>query len=204
MHIRFGAGVVDRIQHREELGGPVAVPERREGDRGPDRRMRVLPAVLSDARHIPLDVAGLEGGAVERRCQEQHDAVSAPHEKIVDGRHGALAACRVPGRRDDAPGLRDRIDAAFVVDGGAEWRPIIEVRAPIPLAVPGLTLERFLQCAPVLTPSLGALALPASVGQVGPSGQNGVQEPPEPDALTLAFGAHLVHPIVPVPRTHQR
>src|SRR5204863_3023455 len=128
----------------------------------------------------------------------QDDALGAVHEEIVDGRHGTLPASRVTRARDDAPGLRDRVDAACVVDGGAEGRPVIEIRAPVPLAIPRLAFERFLQCARVLTPSRGALALPASVGQVSPWEQNGVKEPPEPNALPLPFDAHLVHPIVPV------
>ena len=54
------------------------------------------------------------------------------------------------------------------------------------------------------TPPLGVLALPTHVGQVSPFGEHGVKEPSEPDALTLSFGADLVHPIVPIPGADQR
>src|SRR5258708_29118708 len=47
----------------------------------PDGRMRILPAILSDAGHIPLDVAGLQGRVAEWWCQEQDDAVGARSEE---------------------------------------------------------------------------------------------------------------------------
>src|SRR4030095_5318670 len=160
----------------------------------------VLSAILSDARHVPLDVAGLQGRVAEWWCEEQDDAVGATHEVLVDGRHGALSAYRVARRRHDAPGLGDRIDAACVVDGGAERGPIVEIRSPIPAAIPRFLFEGLLQSAHICAPPLGALALLASVSQVSPFGQNGVKEPPEPDALALPAHAHLVHPVVPITR----
>jgi hypothetical protein len=39
-------------------------------------------------------------------------SLAQAYEMFVDGRHGARSACRLAVRRDDAPGLRDRIDAA--------------------------------------------------------------------------------------------
>src|SRR6266550_3182560 len=132
--------------------------------------MRVLPAILSDAGYISLDVAGLQRCAVERRCQKQDDAIRAAHEVFVDSRHGARCASRIASPRDDAPRLRDRIDAAYVVAGSAERRPIVEVCAAIPVAVPALAFERFLERAHMPTPPLGALTLPACVSQVSPFG----------------------------------
>ena len=122
----------------------------------------------------------------------------------VDSRHGASPACRLRRARDHAPRLCDGIDAACVVDRGAERRPIIEVRAPIPVTVPSLAFERLRELADICTPSLGALTLAARVGQHRPFGQNGVHEPSEPDALALPRRAHFVHPIVPIPGPHQR
>src|SRR5262245_14526618 len=51
------ARVIDRVQEREELAGPVAVAERGERHDRPDGPVRVLPAVLAHARRIALHVA---------------------------------------------------------------------------------------------------------------------------------------------------
>src|SRR4029453_7424029 len=67
-----------------------------------------------------------------------------------------------------------------------------------------LPFERLLQGAHMASPPLGALVLPTRVSQVSPFGEHGVKEPPEPDALPLTAGAHLVHPVVPITRTYQR
>ncbi len=165
--------------------------------------MCVLPAVLPDTREIPLDVTGLQRRVVEGRREEEHEAVGATHEIVVDRGHGAGLTDGIGRRRDHAPRLRDRIDAARVVDRGAEGRPIIEVRAPIPVAVPGL-MERRLERVHITLPLLGALPFPAGAGQRRPLGKDRMQEPPEPDALPFPLGAHFVHPVVPIPGAHQR
>src|SRR6266702_3767889 len=47
----------DRIQHDEQLAGLVSVSERGKGHHRPDRRVRVLAAVLAHARRVAFDVA---------------------------------------------------------------------------------------------------------------------------------------------------
>ena len=59
----------------------------------------------------------------------------------LDGRHGLGRAIGRPGAGDHRPGLGDGIDAAFLVRRRAERRAVIEPAAPIPLAIPRLTLE---------------------------------------------------------------
>src|SRR5881296_3975172 len=51
------AGVVDGVQDREQLARLVALAERREGQHGPEGRVRVLAAVLAHAREVALHVA---------------------------------------------------------------------------------------------------------------------------------------------------
>ena len=164
---RAGAGVVDGVQDREELAGLVAVAERGERDHGPHRGVRVLPAVLAHARDVSLDVAGLEGRAVEGRREEQDEPVSPPDQVLVDGRHGPPAPLGIGGARDHSPGLRDRVDAALVVGRGSERRPVVEEGAAIPVAVPAVALERELQGVRVLAPGERALRFPALLGQAG-------------------------------------
>ena len=141
---------------------------------------------------------------VERWGEEEDEAVAATHEIFLDRRHGARAARWVSGARDDPPGLGDRIDAAFGVRGGAERRPIVKVGAPIPLAIPRLAFERRLERADMQSPRLGALVLPACVGQPRKLPEDGVQKPAEPDALAFPFLADPVHPVIPVSRADQR
>ena len=56
--VASGAGrvprVVDRVDHVEELERLVAVAQSGERHDRPDRGVRVLPAILADARQIPL------------------------------------------------------------------------------------------------------------------------------------------------------
>jgi len=97
------AGVVDRVEDREQLARLVAVAEGGEGEHGPDRRMRVLATVLPDAGQVALDVAGIEVAVVERRREEQHQAVAAPDEVLVDCGHCPLPPRPVGGARQNAP-----------------------------------------------------------------------------------------------------
>jgi hypothetical protein len=55
------------FSHAEKTSAAVAVAERGERHHGPERAMRVLAAVLADARRIAADVAGVDG-AVDRRA----------------------------------------------------------------------------------------------------------------------------------------
>ena len=54
------AGVVHRVEHVEELDRLVAVPEARHREDDPRRGVRVLSAVLADARDVAFDVAGID------------------------------------------------------------------------------------------------------------------------------------------------
>src|SRR4029079_4684917 len=71
LDIAVGAGVVDWIQHVEQLGHLVTAPESGERHPRPHRRVRVLAAVFPDPRGIPLDVAWILGRAVERWVEQE-------------------------------------------------------------------------------------------------------------------------------------
>src|SRR5450756_2570045 len=60
-----GARVIDGVEHVEELDRLVAAPKARQGEDEPLGRVRVLSAVLADSREVALDVARVEGRAVE-------------------------------------------------------------------------------------------------------------------------------------------
>src|SRR5258708_23025660 len=105
---------------------------------------------------------------------------------------------RARGARDNAPRLRDRIDAAFDAAGRAERRAVIEVTAPIPGAVPSFLLERFCQRRRVPPPGRSAPLVAANISQRRERLQRRVEEPSEPDALALACLANAIHAVVPV------
>jgi hypothetical protein len=93
-----GPGPVDRIEHVEELDRFVAVPEARGRHDDPDRRVRVLPAVLTDAGYVGPDVARIRFCPVERRSQQQEGLRSAAHEMRAV-RYSAVHLAEVfPGR----------------------------------------------------------------------------------------------------------
>jgi hypothetical protein len=131
--------------------------------------MRVLAAVFANAGRIALDIPGIERRVVERRREQQRQAGIALHQLRFHGGHGLHAASRVGGVRDDAPGLRDRVDPAFGARGRAQRRTVIEVAAPVPIAVPCLAFERIAQRRGVRQPARRARALPARASQTARS-----------------------------------
>ena len=131
-----GPHVVDGIDHVEQLHRFVAMAQAREREHRPERGMRVLPAVLANTREVALDVAGIVDRAIERRCQQQHDPRVPAHQVRAHGIHRALGALRGGRAREHGPRLRQRIERAFVVLHRPEGRPVVEVGAPIPAAVP--------------------------------------------------------------------
>src|SRR5258707_13567429 len=107
----------------------MAAAERGEGHDGRDRPVRVLTAVLPDARRIALDVARVPGAAHERWREEQNDRLLAVDQVLLDRVHRAGGAARVGGLRENGPRLGDRDDATLPVLAGAQRRAVVEVRA---------------------------------------------------------------------------
>ena len=103
--------------------------------------MGVLAAVLAHAGHVALDVAGILRARVEGRREQQDQAVVRPHQMLLERPHRRARAARVAHARDHRPGLGDRVDRALVVRRRAERRPVVEVGATVPGAVPGLLVR---------------------------------------------------------------
>ena len=109
--------MVDRVDQVPEFQGAVAVTLQRRRQHDPGGGMGVLTAVLADARHISFDVARLQGALVERRVEELDQFVVAAHQSFLNGVHCRSSPLRVRHAGDDRPGLRDRVDLAFIVLG---------------------------------------------------------------------------------------
>ena len=87
---------LDRVKKGEAL----TVTEHGKSDQGPQRRVSVLPAVLSHARHVTLDIARIQLAFVEWRCKENYQAIATAYQVFFDGGHRALRSIAFSGARD--------------------------------------------------------------------------------------------------------
>ena len=113
-------------------------PLPRSGERhhDPDRRVGVLPAIFPKSRRITLDVPGVLLRLVERRRQELQHAEPARNQEGTHAVHGPVREFRRRDAGQHGPGLREGIDAAFVVLRRSQRRPIVVIAAAKPLPVP--------------------------------------------------------------------
>ena len=79
------------------------MPEYGLGDHGPRGGVGVLPAVLSNAGRVALDITRIMRGAVEGRCEQQHETGVGLHEAACHARQGELCATAIAGSANDAP-----------------------------------------------------------------------------------------------------
>src|SRR5271163_700030 len=101
---------------------------------------------------------------IEWRSQQQDQPVGAANQLLVHSRHGAHAASWFCSAAQDGPGLGDCINAAFAVLRGTQRRPVVEIGAAVPLAVPPIAFQRSLEAADVKAPGLSALMFAAAIG----------------------------------------
>src|SRR5690606_36725364 len=59
VHFLRRAAVRERVDHLVQLESAIAVAVHGDGKQGPERRVRVLRAILAHARQVTLDVAGV-------------------------------------------------------------------------------------------------------------------------------------------------
>ena len=187
----------------KELDSLVAIAQLCEGHDRPKRGMRVLTAVFAHAGYIAFDVSGITLASIEWRREQQDDLSVAPDEVAADGVHRTLGAISRRGLREHRPRLRDRVDLAFITLCRPERPAVIEIGAPIPLAVPG-QLEGASQAAGFSAVALRELRFLSKVGNRRELVQHVMKEPAEPDALAAAFRADAVHPVVPITTANQR
>src|SRR6188474_2246641 len=98
--------------------------------------MRVLATVLTHAGQIAANVARAWLHLVERRRQQQYQAVIFAYEPLAYRCHCLPRPLRIAGAGDHRPRLRDRIDLALGVLLRPKRRSIVEIRTAIPVAVP--------------------------------------------------------------------
>src|SRR6476620_980615 len=125
------------------------------------------------------------------------------NKALIDGVHGLTRALGIAGAADHRPALRQRIDLAFEVCLRAERFAVVEIGAPIPLAVPRIFLDVFPQLlrlsqatlreTHVLTPARHFSKLPEHI----------VKKKGEPNTFATAFFSYQVHPVIPITGAHQ-
>jgi hypothetical protein len=83
-------------------------------------------------------------------------------------------------------------------------RAVIEVRAPIPFAVPTVQVEIAAQLRLRLVASLRERGIAPCACELGELPQDRAKEEPQPHAFARALDADEVHAVVPVARAHER
>src|SRR5947209_5077599 len=106
--------------------------------------------------------------------------------------------------RGYCPGLRQRINAAFVVLSGAQGRSIIEIRPAIPLAIPPMLLHGAPQALRLVAIVSGTFCFAARLRESGEVRQDRQQKPTVPNALALSGTTHAIHAVIPIAGAHER
>jgi hypothetical protein len=140
----------------------------------------VLAPVLADARHVPLDVAGLERPGIEGGASAAGSA---------GRRAGPGAPRRRPSRGGPASARRRRRSRPRSVRSSRSG-----TRRPAPSPAGSRRRTRRASRRP---------GVAAGLGQLGGPAQGRQQEPGEPDALAAPLGFDAIHPVVPVAGAHQ-
>src|SRR5690606_24282599 len=105
--------------------------------------------------------------------------------------------------RDHAPALGDRVDLAGSRACGPQWSAVVEPGSPIPLAVPGVTLDGPGVVVDMCQQLAGRLVIAAATGVLGEAPAGGDQEPRQPHALTATLDADSRETVVPVATTNE-
>src|SRR3972149_4095014 len=160
--------------------------------------MGVRAAVLANARGIALDVAGSDSRMVEWRGEKDHESLVPPNQMLLDRGHCLCRAGRLRGARDHSPGLRDRIDPAFLARDGSERCAVVEIGAAIPVAVPRLRFQGNPERGRMLSPCDGTRLVATVLGHGREFAERRMEKPSEPDAFPAPLPADPVHPATPV------
>ena len=71
--------VAERVKHARQLPGLGAVTQFGKGHGRPDASVGVLTTVFAHARHVALDIAGVQGGRVKRWLEQLNQPQVAAH-----------------------------------------------------------------------------------------------------------------------------
>ena len=83
VNCRLAVSVMDRVEQRKQFSSSVAIAQHGEGQRRPNSTMRILPAILANARRITFDIAGIARRMVKWRGEQQQQFVVPADEIFV-------------------------------------------------------------------------------------------------------------------------
>src|SRR5438128_2110059 len=142
-------------------------------------------------------------GMVEWRRKEEHELFCLPHQMFLDGLHCLDCPPGIARAADYRPGLRERIYPGFLILPGTQRRPIVEISAPVPFAIPARFFDRGAHSTRVRAILLRQFPFATPLAENRKSLPDIHQEPGQPDALAFSFVADTVHPVIPVASTDQ-
>ncbi len=125
-------------------------------------------------------------------------------EALLYRLHRPPCALWIARAAQDRPALRQGIDLAFQIALRAEWFAIIEVSASVPLAVPAVLLDVFLQLPRLGYALAGKVDFIALPRQFGKPHQHVVKKESQPDTFTPSFFSDQIHSVIPVTAPNQR
>ena len=200
----FGrAGMVDRVHEGKQLARLVARTQLRKRKDYTHGGVAILPAIFAQARRITPDIAGIVARPVERRREQQRQSDVAANQVTFQRLHCQGGARGIGGSGQHRPGLGNGVDPAFLAVFRTEPRSVIERRTAIPLAVPGLALERLFERGRMSAPASGTVSV-AAFRQRREKLDGSQQQLAEPHTLALAAFAGAVHAVVPVAGADER
>src|SRR6185369_11290059 len=99
--------MIDRVEQREEFARPLAIAKHGVSDDGPDRCMRVLPAVFAHTRNVSFYITRIEIALVERWGEENHESITTPDQILLNSSHRTSHTVRIRRAGNHRPRLRD-------------------------------------------------------------------------------------------------
>ena len=134
--------MVDRIEHAKQVDCFVTIPLLGKCVDGPHSGVTILSAILAQTGGIALDVSGIARSLVKWRPKKPGDTLFGVDQMSLQRHHGCGGPRRVSYAREDRPGLSNGVNLAFLAALRAKPGTVIEGRAAIPGAIPGVALER--------------------------------------------------------------
>ena len=191
---------------REQFPRALAVAQRRERHRRPDRGVRVLAAVLAHAGHVAADIARIERRFVERRSRAA-GSVRRRAAPVARRPRPSPARARVGSPAPDSTAQLCAIESIWhsALSARAERRAVVEIGAPIPFAIPGVVLDAPASCRASLSHALRERSDRRAVAPGARTRRSTWhRKKPSHTLSPLPCVADEVHAVVPVARADQR
>src|SRR5438093_1515172 len=99
--------------------------------------------------------------------------------------------------------LPNRIDLKFGIGRLSKRGPVVEVRAPVPITVPGMLLDILSKLRRFVQATFREQGATTHMCYIREPQEHFMKKEPQPDAFAFAVLTHEVHAVVPVTGTHE-